>query len=73
MSSIKLYKSTGETGGTVVSSALTEMLRVQAERFPPSNFNIYVAQASDGDNLHADAGAVVALMGRILPLVRYFA
>ena len=62
-----------ETGGTVVSSALTEMLRVQAERFPPSNFNIYVAQASDGDNLHADAAAVVELMGRILPLVRYFA
>ena len=62
-----------ETGGTIVSSALTEMLRVQAERFPPSAFNIYVAQASDGDNLHADAAAVVALMGRILPLVRYFA
>ncbi|CAH2598594.1 DUF444 domain-containing protein YeaH [Rhodovastum atsumiense] len=62
-----------ETGGTIVSSALTEMLRVQSERFPPSDYNIYVAQASDGDNLHADAGAVVELMGRILPLVRYFA
>ena len=62
-----------ETGGTIVSSALTEMLRVQSERFPPSAFNIYVAQASDGDNLHADAGAVAELMGRILPLVRYFA
>jgi uncharacterized sporulation protein YeaH/YhbH (DUF444 family) len=62
-----------ETGGTVVSSALTEMLRVQAERFPPGAFNIYVAQASDGDNMHADASAVVALMARILPLVRYFA
>lgn len=62
-----------ETGGTIVSSALTEMLRVQAERFPPSAFNIYVAQASDGDNLHADARVVAELMGRILPLVRYFA
>jgi hypothetical protein len=62
-----------ETGGTVVSSALAEMLRVQAERFPPGAFNIYVAQASDGDNMHADASAVVALMARILPLVRYFA
>ncbi len=62
-----------ETGGTIVSSALAEMLRVQAERFPPSAFNIYVAQASDGDNLHADAGVVIELMGRILPLVRYFA
>ena len=62
-----------ETGGTVVSSALTEMLRVQSERFPPSAFNIYVAQASDGDNLHADIAAVTSLMARILPLVRYFA
>jgi uncharacterized sporulation protein YeaH/YhbH (DUF444 family) len=62
-----------ETGGTVVSSALAEMLRVQAERFPPGAFNIYVAQASDGDNMHADSSAVVALMARILPLVRYFA
>jgi uncharacterized sporulation protein YeaH/YhbH (DUF444 family) len=62
-----------ETGGTVVSSALAEMLRVQAERFPPGAFNIYVAQASDGDNMHADGAAVVALMARILPLVRYFA
>jgi hypothetical protein len=62
-----------ETGGTIVSSALTEMLRVQSERFPPSAFNIYVAQASDGDNLHADTSSVVELMGRILPRVRYFA
>ncbi len=62
-----------ETGGTIVSSALVEMLRVQQERFPPARFNIYVAQASDGDNLHADAGEVAELMGRILPRVRYFA
>jgi uncharacterized sporulation protein YeaH/YhbH (DUF444 family) len=62
-----------ETGGTVVSSALAEMLRVQTERFPPGDYNIYVAQASDGDNLHSDAGAVGELMSRILPLVRYFA
>ncbi len=62
-----------ETGGTVVSSALAEMLRVQSERFPPGSFNIYVAQASDGDNLHADTAAVTGLMARILPLVRYFA
>lgn len=62
-----------ETGGTIVSSALVEMLRVQQERFPPAQFNIYVAQASDGDNLHADAGEVAELMSRILQRVRYFA
>lgn len=63
-----------ETGGTVVSSALKEMLRVQEERFPPEAFNIYVAQASDGDNSFSDQSEVTKLMeSRILPIVRYFA
>lgn len=63
-----------ETGGTVVSSALKEMLRVQAERFPPEAFNIYVAQASDGDNSFSDQAEVAQLMeSKIIPIVRYFA
>lgn len=62
-----------ETGGTIVSSALAEMLRVQSERFPSARYNIYVAQASDGDNLHSDTAEVVELMGQILPVVRHFA
>jgi hypothetical protein len=63
-----------ETGGTVVSSALEMMLEVQHARFPPDRFNIYVAQASDGDNYTSDRGKVEALMRtRILPIVRYFA
>ena len=39
-----------ETGGTVVSTALDEMRRVVAERYSPDAWNIYAAQASDGDN-----------------------
>ncbi|MFK9866762.1 DUF444 family protein, partial [Escherichia coli] len=39
-----------ETGGTVISSALDEMLRVVKERYSPADWNIYAAQASDGDN-----------------------
>jgi len=63
-----------ETGGTIVSSALKEMLRVQHERFPPEAYNIYVAQASDGDNSFSDQAEVAQLMEkRILPIVRYFA
>jgi uncharacterized sporulation protein YeaH/YhbH (DUF444 family) len=63
-----------ETGGTVVSSALEVMLEVQEARFPPDRFNIYVAQASDGDNYTSDRGKVEALMRtHILPIVRYFA
>jgi uncharacterized sporulation protein YeaH/YhbH (DUF444 family) len=63
-----------ETGGTLVSSALEMMLQVQAARFPRERFNLYVAQASDGDNDIADRGHVSTLMQeRILPIVRYFA
>ena len=39
-----------ETGGTVVSSALREMQRIVEERYSPDDWNIYAAQASDGDN-----------------------
>ena len=45
-----------ETGGTVVSSALVLMEQVIRERYPPSEWNIYGAQASDGDNWHHDSG-----------------
>jgi uncharacterized sporulation protein YeaH/YhbH (DUF444 family) len=63
-----------ETGGTVVSTALEEMLRVQQERFPVSDWNVYVAQASDGDNFGNDSQHCVSLLeNRILPLAQYFA
>ncbi len=63
-----------ETGGTVVSTALTEMKRVVDERYPTSDWNIYAAQASDGDNTSSDnARAAEMLAGLILPLCQYFA
>jgi uncharacterized sporulation protein YeaH/YhbH (DUF444 family) len=63
-----------ETGGTIVSSALLEMHRVVAERYPPDDWNIYAAQASDGDNAPNDNSACASLLhGTILPLCQYFA
>ncbi len=63
-----------ETGGTVVSSALEVMQRIVASRYPPSEWNIYAAQASDGDNADSDnARAVALLQTEILPLCQYFA
>ncbi|WP_241360953.1 DUF444 family protein, partial [Escherichia coli] len=44
-----------ETGGTIVSSALKLMQEVMAERYPASDWNIYAAQASDGDNWNDDS------------------
>lgn len=63
-----------ETGGTVVSTAFEEMLRIVAARYPQNQWNIYAAQASDGDNQASDNAVVVALLKqKILPLCQYFA
>jgi uncharacterized protein len=63
-----------ETGGTVVSTALDQMLKIVQERYPTGTWNIYAAQASDGDNYGADSGRCVELLGQhILPLCQYFA
>lgn len=63
-----------ETGGTVVSTALEEMRRIIRERFPPADWNIYGAQASDGDNMTPDGPQVAAILEQdILPITQYFA
>ena len=63
-----------ETGGTVVSTALEEMQRVIAERYSPDNWNIYAAQASDGDNTASDNDRTAALLTRVLlPCCQYYA
>ncbi|MCW5621241.1 MAG: YeaH/YhbH family protein [Burkholderiales bacterium] len=62
------------SGGTVVLSALELMKTVVAARFPVSEWNIYAAQASDGDAFGADAGKSARfLREQLLPLARYFA
>jgi hypothetical protein len=63
-----------ETGGTVVSSALVLMEEIIRSRYPSGEWNIYGAQASDGDNWHHDSGRCRELLAqKILPLCRYFA
>src|SRR3954447_19088127 len=63
-----------ETGGTVVSTALEEMQRVISERYNPDNWNIYAAQASDGDNTASDNDKTAALLTKVLlPCCQYYA
>ncbi|RVU21826.1 YeaH/YhbH family protein [Methylobacterium oryzihabitans] len=63
-----------ETGGTLVSSALVEMKRIVAERYNPEDWNIYAAQASDGDNVSSDGPTAQNLLrSAILPACQYFA
>jgi uncharacterized sporulation protein YeaH/YhbH (DUF444 family) len=62
-----------ETGGTIVSSALKLMHDIMQERYSPSEWNIYAAQASDGDNWDDDSPNCASLLNNyILPQVQYF-
>jgi len=63
-----------QTGGTVVSSALTKMLEVQKARYPADSWNIYAAQASDGENFSGDSETCVRLLGEeVMQLCQYYA
>lgn len=63
-----------ETGGTIVSSALEEMIRVVDARYRIDDWNIYAAQASDGDNTSSDTDRTTGLLETgVLPLCQYFA
>jgi uncharacterized sporulation protein YeaH/YhbH (DUF444 family) len=62
------------TGGTAVSSALKTMIAVRDKRYSPADWNVYCAQASDGDNSASDTGESVALLrAAILPHTQYYA
>lgn len=62
-----------ETGGTIVSSALHLMDEVLEQRYPPNEWNIYGAQASDGDNWNDDSAVCYKLLTeKILHKLQYF-
>ena len=63
-----------ETGGTIVSSALRLMHQIIEARYSPAEWNIYAAQASDGDNWNDDSPICGKLLAnQLLPLVQYYA
>lgn len=62
-----------ETGGTVVSSALRLMQEIIQDRYSPEQWNIYGAQASDGDNWGEDSDVCRdILVDDLLPNCQYF-
>jgi uncharacterized protein len=62
-----------ESGGTVVSAALNKMLEIVKARYSIADWNVYCAQASDGDNSGSDTGRCVdLLLQEILPLCQYY-
>ena len=63
-----------ETGGTVVSTALDEMLKIVRARYPNKEWNIYAAQASDGENYSGDSERCVTMLNdELMPLCQYYA
>jgi len=62
------------SGGTLVSSVLQEMHDIVRSRFRPADWNIYAAQASDGDNSTSDGEVAGRLLTDcILPVSQFFA
>jgi uncharacterized sporulation protein YeaH/YhbH (DUF444 family) len=61
-----------ETGGTLIAPALELMLDIVKERFDIAHWNLYCAQASDGDSFGSDAETCRDLiMTKILPIFQY--
>lgn len=62
-----------ETGGTIVSSALHMMKDVITDRYPADEWNVYGAQASDGDNWNDDSSECYRLLCEsLMPLVQHY-
>lgn len=69
------FFSTRVNGGTMVSPALKLTNKIIKERFDPTQTNIYVSHASDGDNWSSDNDEVVGEMigqGHLLDKLQYF-
>jgi uncharacterized sporulation protein YeaH/YhbH (DUF444 family) len=62
-----------QAGSTKVLSALAKMNEIVDARYPASKFNIFGAQASDGDSFGGDSTESSAyLLSQLLPCSRYF-
>ena len=62
-----------QAGSTKVLSALAKMNEIIDARFPASHYNIFGAQASDGDSFGGDSTESSAyLLSQLLPFSRYF-
>ncbi|OGZ06885.1 MAG: hypothetical protein A2942_00450 [Candidatus Lloydbacteria bacterium RIFCSPLOWO2_01_FULL_50_20] len=71
--SVEEFFGTSGTGGTEYSCALELHQKIQEERFPASQYNIYVTHASDGDNFTEDREKTIKFMNEVvLPRTQYY-
>ena len=60
-----------ETGGTIVSSALKMMHEIVSQRYDTGEWNVYAAQASDGDNWADDSPTCSKILREQLLYLHY--
>ena len=61
-----------KSGGTKVSTAIDEMQRIMRKEYPLDKWNIYGAQASDGENAYNDNENCLRLLHEIMPDVQAY-
>lgn len=62
------------SGGTVISTGYEKVLEIINARYNPELWNIYISQATDGDNFNYDNEHMSSLLTKhLLGLVQYFA
>jgi uncharacterized protein len=62
-----------ETGGTIVSAGLDLVNKIIDERIDLATTNVYISQASDGDNWGGDENLSTSILEQLLQKVQYFA
>jgi uncharacterized sporulation protein YeaH/YhbH (DUF444 family) len=62
------------SGGTIISSGYEKISQILKAKYNPEQWNIYIAQASDGDNWEDDNQEMEkVLVSQLLPISQYFA
>ena len=60
------------SGGTEISSGLRKISDTIREQYPVDSWNLYVVQATDGDNWTTDNIATQDFLLKLLPIVQYY-
>ncbi len=66
------FFASGSSGSTIVSTAYRTAERVIRDRYASDDWNLYLAQVSDGDNTGTDGPACMEALTRLLPRTRFF-
>lgn len=61
------------SGGTIISKGYEKIEEIIGARYNPEQWNIYIAQASDGDNFESDNRNLLGSLKNLLKNAQYFA